>query len=47
MEGTATRTDGAFYFMPGANPTIVFYNATSSLVRSENKNIFFDFVKTL
>jgi hypothetical protein len=39
----------------GANPTIVFYNAsvvksynaTSSLVRFENKNTFLDFVKTL
>jgi hypothetical protein len=39
----------------GANPTIVFYNAgavkiynaTSSLVRFENKNIFFDFERTL
>jgi hypothetical protein len=39
---------------PGANPTIVsynassenFYNATSSQVRLENKNIFFCFEKT-
>jgi hypothetical protein len=38
-----------FYLRPGANPTIVSYNAsavniysaTSSLARSENKNIFF------
>jgi hypothetical protein len=26
--------------MPGANPTIVCYNATTSLVRLENKNVF-------
>jgi hypothetical protein len=40
---------------PGANPTIAtynasvvnFYNVTGSLVHFENKNIFFDFVKTL
>jgi hypothetical protein len=40
---------------PGANATIAFYNAsavkiynaTSSLVRFESKNIFFLFVKTL
>jgi hypothetical protein len=38
---------------PGANPTIVsynaravkFFNATSSLVRFENKNVFFCFEK--
>jgi hypothetical protein len=38
-----------FYLRPAANPTIVSYNAsavniysaTSSLARSENKNIFF------
>jgi hypothetical protein len=30
---------------PGANPTIVFYNATISLVRFENKNSFIYFKK--
>jgi hypothetical protein len=29
----------------GANPTIVSYDAKSSLVRSESKSIFFDFAK--
>jgi hypothetical protein len=41
--------------MPGANPPIVIYNvsalkiynATSSLVSFESKNILFDFFKTL
>jgi hypothetical protein len=27
-------------YFPGANPTTASYNATSRLVRSENKNIF-------
>jgi hypothetical protein len=31
---------------PGANTTIVSYNAASSLVRLGNKNIFFYFEKT-
>jgi hypothetical protein len=30
---------------PGANPTIVSYNATSSLRRLENKKVFFYFEK--
>jgi hypothetical protein len=42
-------------FSPGANPkimsynasTVKIYNAKSSLVRVENKNIFFYFEKTL
>jgi hypothetical protein len=37
---------GIFYQeKSGANPTIVSYNATSSLLRSEDKNIFFYFEK--
>jgi hypothetical protein len=32
-------------YLPGANPTIVRHNATSSLVRFEMKNIFFYFEK--
>jgi hypothetical protein len=32
---------------PGANPTIVSFNAASSLVRFENKIVFFYFEKTL
>jgi dihydroxyacetone kinase-like predicted kinase len=42
-----------WFLIPGANPTIVIdiasavklYNAKSSLVRFENKNIFFNFEK--
>jgi hypothetical protein len=34
-------------FIPGANPTIVTYNATGSLVRFEIKNIVFYFEKAL
>jgi large subunit ribosomal protein L28e len=33
--------------VPGVNPSAVSYNATSSLVRFENKNIVFCFHKTL
>jgi hypothetical protein len=44
-----------FYRNPGANPTIAsytdsvvnFYNATGSLARFENKNIFFYFKNSL
>jgi hypothetical protein len=31
---------------PGSNPTVVSYNATSNLVRSENKTIFLLLGKT-
>jgi hypothetical protein len=31
---------------PGANPTTLIYNATGSLPRFENKNIFFYFEST-
>jgi hypothetical protein len=55
---TAFQTSLSLFFCvssPGANPTTVsynasvvkIYNATSSLVRFENKNIFFYFEKTL
>jgi hypothetical protein len=37
--------DDRIPLLPGANPTIVIYNATGSLARFKNKNILFCFEK--
>jgi hypothetical protein len=55
MEQLENRLTPGILLEPGANPTIASYNAsavkiydaTSSLVRFENKNIFLYFEKTL